>query len=229
MLSSDELHEKARLMRQAPTACESRAHDSLPTAWAVQRQVVFGFYILDFVVAARLLVIEIDGDNHATQPAYDARRDAFCLEHGLRVLRIPNQLAHLAGVLAAAYPLVADGGKEWLRALGKAGYRQSFIEGKLRATPAERLAHRAERLAARAERRAAAVRDVQANGMPWAVSDPVVPAEPRTPRPVHLQAKRLDTPAQRTQRRADKLARRAGVKQAGMALLIAAVAARTEW
>ena len=216
-------------MRQAPTTCESRAQDSYPAAWAVQRQVVFGFYILDFVIAARLLVIEIDGDNHADQAAYDARRDSFCLEHGLRVLRIPNHLAHFAGTLAAAYPLITDGGKDWARALGKAAYRQNFIEDKLRATPAERLARRTERLAARAERRAAAKRDVQANGLPWAVSAPVAAPQPHPPRQVHLQAKRLDTPSQRTQRRADKQARRAGVKQASMALLIAAVAARTEW
>lgn len=229
MFSLDELEEKARLMRQAPTTCESRAMDSFPNAWQVQRQVVFGFYILDFVVPARLLVIEIDGQSHSSQVAHDARRDAFCLEHGLRVLRIPNHLAHVAGQLAAGYPLIEEGAKGWLKALSKARSRQSHIEEKHRSTPAERRAQRKESQAARDARRAAALQEFKAGLLPpWDA-----PAErvvlPPAPGSFMNQPKSKDTPAQKAERQAIKKARREAGKAKGMAARIAEVAARTEW
>lgn len=229
MLSLDELEEKARLMRQAPTTCESRAQDSFPREWAVQRQVVFGFYILDFVVPGRMLVVEIDGDSHASQAAHDAKRDAFCLERGLRVLRIPNHLAHLAGQLASTYPVIADGAKDWLRALSKARDKKAHVEEKHQLTPAERKARRVQHEAERAARRVAALKAVQAGELPpWdAPTERVI--LPPAPDAFMSQPKSQDTPAQREKRRAIKKARREAGKQQEMAKRIAEVAANTVW
>ena len=48
-------------------------------------------YTLDFYCAERALVIEIDGEAHnrGDRPARDERRDAWCREKGMAVLRVP--------------------------------------------------------------------------------------------------------------------------------------------
>ncbi len=49
-------------------------------------------YIVDFFCAKSKLVIEVDGDSHAEQQAYDAARTQWLSEqHGYRVLRFTNQ------------------------------------------------------------------------------------------------------------------------------------------
>ena len=154
MLSLAELKEKAQLMRQAPTLCESRAQDSFPAGLVVERQVVFGYYILDFVVAEKLLVIEIDGESHTSlsQRTYDAQRDKFCQELGLTVLRIPNRLAHTTGAQLAAYPLVAQAAKRWAKAQRRAHFTHGVSEEKQGLPNAERDALRAGRATAKAAR-----------------------------------------------------------------------------
>ena len=52
-----------------------------------RRQVPIGPYYADFACLARRLVVEVDGDHHATQKDYDARRDAWLRARGYRVLR----------------------------------------------------------------------------------------------------------------------------------------------
>ena len=56
-----------------------------------RRQHPLGPYILDFFCAAARLAIEIDGEGHhlGSSPQYDARRDAWLQEQGVRVARIP--------------------------------------------------------------------------------------------------------------------------------------------
>ena len=154
MLSLVELKEKAQLMRQAPTLCESRAQDSFPAGLVVERQVVFGYYILDFVVAEKLLVIEIDGDSHTSlsQRAHDAQRDKFCQKMGLTVLRIPNRLAHTTGAQLAAYPPVVQAAKRWAKAQRRAHFTHGVSEEKQGLPNAERDALRAGRATARAAR-----------------------------------------------------------------------------
>ena len=58
----------------------------------VVRQRVFGNYIVDFYCAAANLVIELDGSQHYEPSAAekDAQRTAYLQEHGLTVIRIPN-------------------------------------------------------------------------------------------------------------------------------------------
>ncbi len=56
-----------------------------------RRQHPFGPYILDFFCAPARLAIEIDGEGHylGAEPQYDARRDAWVRDQGVRVVRIP--------------------------------------------------------------------------------------------------------------------------------------------
>ena len=50
----------------------------------------FGFYILDFLIPSKALIVEIDGDYHNDRIKQDIKRDKFCNECGLRVLRLHN-------------------------------------------------------------------------------------------------------------------------------------------
>jgi very-short-patch-repair endonuclease len=54
-----------------------------------RRQVPIGPFVADFACAAHALVVEIDGGQHADNPA-DVRRDAFLQAEGWRVLRFWN-------------------------------------------------------------------------------------------------------------------------------------------
>lgn len=53
-------------------------------------QTVIEPYRVDFAARRRKLVIELDGDTHAFQQAYDQRRTAFLEAQGYRVLRFTN-------------------------------------------------------------------------------------------------------------------------------------------
>jgi very-short-patch-repair endonuclease len=58
-------------------------------------------FIVDFVARSLKLVIEIDGDTHASRELYDERREAVLGFEGYRVLRFTNQevMQNLEGVL----------------------------------------------------------------------------------------------------------------------------------
>ncbi|MEX0694196.1 MAG: endonuclease domain-containing protein [Rhodospirillales bacterium] len=66
-----------------------------------RRQVPIGPYIVDFLCEDRGLVVEVDGDTHASQIAYDRRRDTFLNAAGFYVLRVTNRdvIHNLDGVL----------------------------------------------------------------------------------------------------------------------------------
>ena len=68
-----------------------------------RRQVVIGRYIVDFACRIpRMLIVEIDGDTHADQQSYDARRTADLEQRGYQVLRFANRdvRENLEGVLS---------------------------------------------------------------------------------------------------------------------------------
>ncbi|WP_345227316.1 endonuclease domain-containing protein [Hymenobacter koreensis] len=134
MLTLAELTAKADAMRQCPTFSEGRAYDSLLGGPAFENQVVFGFYILDFVIPSKLLIIEIDGESHLAQREHDQKRDAFCVALGLKVLRIPNRLANTAAYEASLYPDVEGYARKWEKAQRTAARKQARIETK-HATP----------------------------------------------------------------------------------------------
>jgi very-short-patch-repair endonuclease len=52
-----------------------------------RRQVPLGPYLADFACLEAKLVVEVDGEHHGEQLAYDARRDRWLGEMGLRVIR----------------------------------------------------------------------------------------------------------------------------------------------
>ncbi len=60
-----------------------------------------GRFIVDFVCVERLLIIEIDGGQHAEQAEYDQHRDAWLRSQGYTVLRFWNHevMQQLEGVL----------------------------------------------------------------------------------------------------------------------------------
>ena len=58
----------------------------------VHRQKVIGTYIVDFYIAEKKLIIELDGSQHYDLPGKlaDAARDQYLREQGLTVLRYSN-------------------------------------------------------------------------------------------------------------------------------------------
>lgn len=92
MISKKELFSHAKRMRNSPTPSEDRAVKLLRNSnIPYKRQVPFGFYILDFIVTNRLLVVEIDGKVHDAKAKYDKQRDDFCRKMGLKILRVKNE------------------------------------------------------------------------------------------------------------------------------------------
>ncbi len=95
---------RAREMRTNMTEPEKRMWyqclKQIPLRFRRQRP--FGPYVVDFYCAQQKLVIEIDGDSHATDDAiaYDNERTAFLQGLGLRVLRFSNRdvMENLEGV-----------------------------------------------------------------------------------------------------------------------------------
>jgi len=55
-----------------------------------RRQHVVAGFIVDFYCAELRLAVEVDGEIHATQRAYDAARDRYLGALGTRVLRVSN-------------------------------------------------------------------------------------------------------------------------------------------
>ena len=62
-----------------------------------RRQVPIGNYIADFCAQRCKLIIEVDGEQHATDAAraHDAKRDAFLRAAGYRVLRFSTRDVNL--------------------------------------------------------------------------------------------------------------------------------------
>ncbi len=106
-MTSAELLTHAKAMRSEMTPAEARLwyHLRAKRFRGVKfvRQSVRRPYIADFVARSRKLVIEVDGDTHASAQAYDARRTAQLERLGYTVLRFTNAevMGHEEGVLAA--------------------------------------------------------------------------------------------------------------------------------
>ncbi len=77
-----------------------------------RRQILTGSYNTDFCCLAARLIVEVDGNQHATDEAlaFDARRAVLIERHGLRVLRFSNHdvLRVLDTIAAAAHPASED-------------------------------------------------------------------------------------------------------------------------
>ncbi|MES1146994.1 MAG: DUF559 domain-containing protein [Solimonas sp.] len=85
---------QARSLRQSQTLFEQQLwrclRDRRFSKYKFRRQHPIGRYIVDFVCLEKMLIIELDGSQHARSRECDAERDAWLLERGYRVLRIWN-------------------------------------------------------------------------------------------------------------------------------------------
>jgi very-short-patch-repair endonuclease len=83
--------QRAQELRKEPTATEqllwTRLRKQQIAGHKFRRQQVLGPYIVDFVCLEKLLVIELDGGQHAERQRYDERRTRWLEQHGFRVLR----------------------------------------------------------------------------------------------------------------------------------------------
>lgn len=81
----------AREHRKAPTKAEKELKRKLLN-WRIrfrsQRQ--FDFFIVDFLIPDRRLVIEVDGEYHRDAQDYDERRTKYLNSLGLEVVRVDN-------------------------------------------------------------------------------------------------------------------------------------------
>jgi very-short-patch-repair endonuclease len=99
--------QRARSMRSDSSSVEARLWAQLRnkrlSGIKFARQVVIGPYIADFVARSPKLVVELDGDSHGNQADYDARRTAYLMEQGYRVIRFANSdvVGNLDGVIEA--------------------------------------------------------------------------------------------------------------------------------
>jgi very-short-patch-repair endonuclease len=79
--------------------CHLRAHRFMGLKFKRQKPV--GHYIADFLCSERRLIVEVDGDQHAEQAAYDQQRERWLRSQGYTVLRFWNHdvMQQLEGVL----------------------------------------------------------------------------------------------------------------------------------
>jgi len=107
------LTERAKAMRKAMSEPETRMWLALRAERfenvKFRRQKVIGEYIADFAANDPKLVIEIDGDSHSSQAAYDAARARFLETKGYTVIRFTNcdVMTNMEGVLVRLSEVVA--------------------------------------------------------------------------------------------------------------------------
>ncbi len=96
---------RAREMRTNPTPAEARLWYNLRAKRfghvKFNHQVVIDPYIVDFAARSRKLIIEVDGDSHADNEAYDLQRTTWLEQRSYRVIRFTNAevMNNLNGVL----------------------------------------------------------------------------------------------------------------------------------
>jgi len=97
--TSAEILARARQLRREMTPAEKKLWQRLRNGQLdgahFRKQHPVGRFILDFVCVRAKLVIEIDGDTHASQAEYDAERTRWLNEQKeYRVIRFANDEVH---------------------------------------------------------------------------------------------------------------------------------------
>ena len=101
----DEAVKRVRTARRDATPAEQRLWSQLRSRQLhgakFRRQVWLGPFIADFLCAEAKLIVEVGGDTHAHQAAYDERRTAWLAHEGFRLVRVTNAdvMGNLDGVL----------------------------------------------------------------------------------------------------------------------------------
>ena len=94
----------ARQLRRNQTDAEKFLWSTLRNrqlnGYKFKRQVPVGIYIADFLCQEAMLIVELDGGQHAEQQDYDQRRTHWLESQGFRVLRLWNNdvLLNIIGV-----------------------------------------------------------------------------------------------------------------------------------
>ncbi len=107
--------DRARNLRRQSTDAECllwrHLRDRQLAGLKFRRQHPLGNFIVDFVCLEHLLVIELDGGQHASQQQADAHREALLMGLGYRVLRFWNNevLGNTEGVLEAIVEIAQSG------------------------------------------------------------------------------------------------------------------------
>jgi very-short-patch-repair endonuclease len=108
------IRDRARSLRSAPSDAEqrlwSRLRDRRLEGLKFVRQYAIGPYFADFVCRDAMLVIELDGGQHA-ESAHDERRTKYLNQKGYSVLRFWNNevLGDTDGVLDALLRTLRNG------------------------------------------------------------------------------------------------------------------------
>ncbi|WP_040670237.1 endonuclease domain-containing protein [Rhodanobacter fulvus] len=106
--------DRARGLRRSMTDVEQLLWRHLRnrhlSGWKFRRQHEVGRYIVDFVCTETMLVVELDGGQHAEQTDYDEHRTQYLQSMGYRVLRFWNNdvLANIESVLEVILDAVAS-------------------------------------------------------------------------------------------------------------------------
>lgn len=104
-MADNEILDNAKTLRSNQADAEQRlwyhlrAHRFMNLKF--KRQKPIGSFIVDFVCVERMLIVEMDGGQHAEQVEYDQRRDAWLRCEGYTVLRFWNNevMQQMEGVL----------------------------------------------------------------------------------------------------------------------------------
>ena len=88
---------RARTLRRNATDAEQmlwRAINYDKLGVKFRRQQPIGNYYVDFICFERKIILELDGDQHASDIDYDNRRTDYLEFQGYRVIRLPNSYVY---------------------------------------------------------------------------------------------------------------------------------------
>lgn len=84
---------RSRELRQTANPAEQCLWNALKArqlgGYKFTRQFPVGSYFADFACRERMLLVEVDGSQHV-ESGYDERRDAYLLNEGYSILRVPS-------------------------------------------------------------------------------------------------------------------------------------------
>ncbi len=93
-MNEEKAKQRARDLRKNMTDAERMLWQKLRNrqlkGYKFRRQKPVGPYIVDFICPEKMLIVEIDGGQHAVQKEEDAKRTAYLMKENYRVIRFWN-------------------------------------------------------------------------------------------------------------------------------------------